>query len=108
MRQAKLGLATISLFWMTWTALPATQAESLLLDPAKVLASAKRIDFVGQNDFGVEDSAQGAMLRSIPHKSASGLYQPVERDGAELAKARSVAMARRSTPGHGGFAQARN
>lgn len=88
MRSAKLGVATISLFWITWTALCAAQAESLLLDPAKVLASAKRIDFVGRNDFSVEKSAQGAMLRSVPHKSASGLYQSVERDGAELTRIR--------------------
>lgn len=86
--RAKLGAGLISLFWMTWTASSVVRAESLLLDPARALTSAKRIDFVGRNDFSVEESAQGAMLRSVPHKSASGLYQPVERDGAELTRVR--------------------
>ncbi|MBG0808039.1 DUF3047 domain-containing protein [Methylosinus sp. H3A] len=63
---------------------PAARAQNVLVDPAEMLGTAKRIDFVGRNDFSVEQTAQGAVLRSVPHRSASGLYKPVEMNGREL------------------------
>ncbi len=66
----------------------ATYAESLLFDPAKMLGKAKRVDFVGRNDFSVEAGDQGELLRSVPQKSASGLYQAVDQDGAGLSRVR--------------------
>lgn len=64
------------------------KAENVLADPAQMITTAKRIDFVGRNDFSVERTAQGSLLRSVPHKSASGLYQPIELDGVELTRIR--------------------
>jgi hypothetical protein len=66
----------------------AAKAESVLVDPAQMLSTAKRIDFVGRNDFSVERTTQGSFLRSVPRSSASGLYQPVELEGAELTRIR--------------------
>lgn len=88
MRRQSINAASFSLFWLVLAGLPAARAESVLFDPAKMLASAKRIDFVGRNDFSVEESEQGALLRSVPHNSASGMYQPVEMSGAELTRIR--------------------
>lgn len=88
MRKGKLGGAAISLFWLTSVVLPVARAESLLFDPPRMLVSAKRIDFVGRNEFSVEQNAQGSFLRSVPQKSASGLYQSAELEGAELTRVR--------------------
>lgn len=66
----------------------AAAAESVLVDPADMLTTAKRIDFVGRNEFRVERNAQGSFLRSIPQRSASGLYQTVELGSAELTRIR--------------------
>lgn len=75
-------------FWLFLAFLPTAKAESVLVDPAQMLSTAKRIDFVGRNDFSVEKNGQGSFLRSVPQKSASGLYQPAELDGAELTRIR--------------------
>ena len=53
-----------------------------------MFTTAKRIDLVGRNDFNVEKTAQGLFLHSVPRRSASGLYRPVEMDGAELTRIR--------------------
>jgi hypothetical protein len=75
-------------FWLLLALLSAAKAESVLVDPARMLSTAKRIDFVGRNDFNVERTAQGVFLRSVPHKSASGVYQAVELDGGQLTRIR--------------------
>ncbi len=49
----------------------------LLADPAQMIATAKRMDFVGQNAFAKEQTNEGLALRSTPQRSASGLYQRV-------------------------------
>ncbi len=56
--------------------LPAS-AKHMLADPARMIGTAKRIDFVGQNTLSRELSQYGPVLRSTPHRSASGLYLPV-------------------------------
>lgn len=52
-------------------------AKHILAQPAEMLETAKRVDFVGQNSFAKEPSEFGPVLRSTPHRSASGLYLSV-------------------------------
>ena len=47
----------------------------LLADPARMIETAERMDFVGQNAFAKEQTNEGLALRSTPQRSASGLYQ---------------------------------
>ena len=78
--------ATGAVLLLLATAAAAAGAEtSTLVDPARMLASAKRIDFLGANAFSVEAGPTGRVLRSTPANSASGLYQRVNRDGRTLA-----------------------
>jgi len=49
-----------------------------------MLKTAQRVDFVGQNSFAKEPSEFGPVLRSTPHRSASGLYLPVAIEPASL------------------------
>ncbi len=49
----------------------------LIADPAGMLRTAERVDFLSRNNFSVESGPYGQYLRSQPQKSASGLYQPV-------------------------------
>ena len=49
----------------------------LVADPARMIETAKRMDFVGQNAFAKEQTSEGLALRSTPQRSASGLYQRV-------------------------------
>ena len=63
----------------------AEAADRLLFDPARMLGTAERMDFKGHNDFTVEHTESGDMLRSTPRLSASGLYQSVDLPGAGLA-----------------------
>jgi len=49
-------------------------AQHILAQPAEMIETAERIDFVGQNSFTKEASEFGQVLRSTPHRSASGLY----------------------------------
>ena len=51
--------------------------SGLLADPARMIETAKRIDFVGQNAFSRAKGPNGAALRRTPKNSASGLYQRV-------------------------------
>jgi hypothetical protein len=51
--------------------------RGLLADPARMMQTAERVDFVGQNAFARVRSPNGAALRSTPQNSASGLYQRV-------------------------------
>jgi Protein of unknown function (DUF3047) len=57
----------------------------VLADPVAMMATAKRVDFVGQSSFTPERSQYGPVLRSTPHRSASGLYLSVAVDPAQLA-----------------------
>ncbi len=54
-----------------------TQAETIIAEPAMMLVTATRYDFVGTNTFAVERWPQGKFLRSTPNLSATGLYQKV-------------------------------
>lgn len=52
-------------------------SAQILADPAGMLVSAERIDFVGTNALAVENSPFGQCLRSTPKRSATALYQRV-------------------------------
>jgi hypothetical protein len=54
------------------------RATDVLADPARMIETARRMDFVGQNVFTTKGSTEGLMLRSTPQRSASGLYQRVD------------------------------
>ena len=60
--------------------------QHVLVDPVTVLKTADRMDFVGKNEYVVELTPEGAFLRSIPHNSASGLYQHMDLDGRTLTR----------------------
>lgn len=62
----------------------AQSAHRILADPAGMLQSGDRVNFVGANAFGVETGPHGRCLRSIPNRSASALFQRVEISGQEL------------------------
>lgn len=53
------------------------EERRILADPARMITTAKRMDFVGQNAFVRVKGPEGAVLRSTPRNSASGLYQRV-------------------------------
>lgn len=60
---------------------PTATAQSrapLLLEPATLLSTGERIDFVGENTMGIERTRWGTMLRSTPNNSASGIYQKMQ------------------------------
>ncbi len=68
---------------------PAGAAQPrLLVDPATILKIAERMDFVGRNDFAVQQAPTGLVLRSTPHNSASGLYVKMHLDGRSLTDVR--------------------
>lgn len=56
---------------------PVSSARHVLADPALMLETAERVDFVGQNAFVKTPSELGPVLHSTPDHSASGLYLPV-------------------------------
>jgi hypothetical protein len=56
---------------------PPALAGAVLANPVAMLATAERVDFVGRNALAKEASEFGPVLRSTPHRSASGLYLPV-------------------------------
>jgi len=60
-------------------------ARHLLADPVAMIETAKRVDFVGESSFSAERSEYGPVLRSTPHRSASGLYLSVAVDPSLLA-----------------------
>ena len=65
--------------------LPADAASSrMLVDPATILNTAERMDFVGRNTFAVERTPYGNFLRSTPRRSSSGLYTKMDLDGRSL------------------------
>lgn len=64
--------------------LSAHGADRLLLDPARMLATAERMDFKGHNTFAIEHTDDGDALRSTPNVSASGLYQGLDVAGDAL------------------------
>jgi Protein of unknown function (DUF3047) len=82
-RMLKYALAAFALFVLGTRPLPAS-AKHLLADPAAMMQTAKRVDFVGRNTFSRELSEYGPVLLSEPHDSASGLYLPVAIDPGTL------------------------
>ncbi len=56
----------------------AATLKHVLAEPPAMLGTARQVDFVGQNSFAKESSEFGAVLRSTPHHSASGLYLSVD------------------------------
>ena len=62
----------------------AQAGERVLFDPASMLGTAERMDFVGRNIFAAEPSEKGIVLRSTPHRSASGLYEGVDLPAQSL------------------------
>lgn len=62
--------------------------ENILMDPKTILSTAKRMDFVGKNNFSIEKTNNGDFLLSVPQHSASGLYQKVEISGQTLTRVR--------------------
>lgn len=59
-------------------------ADDLIADPARMLSTAERMDFVGANALTIEPGPAEACLRSTPRRSASGLYQRVNIAGDAL------------------------
>ncbi len=59
-------------------------AGAVLADPVAMMVTAERVDFVGRNALAKEASEFGPVLRSTPHRSASGLYLPVAVAPASL------------------------
>lgn len=60
------------------------EGRIILIDPVEMLSSAERRDFSGENSFTVEHTEVGACLRSVPQRSASGLYQSVSAESNAL------------------------
>ena len=58
------------------------------MDPKSILSTAKRMDFVGKNNFSLEKTNEGFFLLSVPQGSSSGLYQKVDIKGQELTRVR--------------------
>jgi hypothetical protein len=71
--------AIVAVFVILDGHLDALTADEVLADPARMLSSAERMNFVGTNAFNVETGPTGACLRSTPRHSASALYGPVMR-----------------------------
>lgn len=63
-------------------------ADDLIADPARMLSTAKRVDFVGANALTIEPGPTEPCLRSTPGRSASGLYQRVSITGDALRNVR--------------------
>ena len=62
-------------------------ADSVVLaDPALMLTTGERVDFVGSGTLAVESSEHGTCLRSTPARSATGIYQRVEMRAERLSK----------------------
>lgn len=59
-------------------------SERLLADPAEMLSNATRVDFSGSNRMSVEQFIGHRRLRSVPQRSATGLYLPIADDRAKL------------------------
>lgn len=81
---SKLGIVACAIFL---AAVPHVSAagRGVLAEPAAMLVTAQRMDFVGQNAFAREQSEFGPVLRSTPRRSASGLYFPVSVGPGSLA-----------------------
>lgn len=75
--------AAFAIFLLSAQPLPAGESR-LLADPVAMIKTAKRMDFVGQNSFAPEQTEFGPLLRSTPHRSASGLYLTVAVAPASL------------------------
>ncbi len=58
--------------------------REILADPGRMITTARRMDFVGQNAFVTVRGEEGLVLRSTPQLSASGLYQRVNVVGTAL------------------------
>jgi len=78
-------LARLLVFACVYAAIhPPTAYARTLFDAAQALATAKRMDFAGRNDFAEEQTDRGLAIRSTPRNSASGLYEAVDIPGGAL------------------------
>lgn len=59
-------------------------AQAVLLDPATVLGTATRHDFVGASRLRAVEIDGKPFLEAVPNRSASGLYQPAPRLTGQL------------------------
>ncbi len=69
----------------------AAQSEAgdiLLADPAAMLTTATRVDFIGRNSLTIEELGSERYLRSIPTGSASALYHKVGDQSAHVERVR--------------------
>ncbi|MCB1519005.1 MAG: DUF3047 domain-containing protein [Hyphomicrobiaceae bacterium] len=63
-----------------------TMAESVLADPATMLSSGVRTDFVGSNRLSAEPGPAGICLRSQPSRSATGIHAAVRSARSGLSR----------------------
>lgn len=66
----------------------ATAQDLLLADPAEMLSTSERRDFIGSNTLTTEPGLSGNVLRSTPNQSATALYQRVRVAGKTLNRVR--------------------
>jgi hypothetical protein len=84
MMSSKLGIAAACAVLLCAASEVAGGDVRVLADPATMLGTAERMDFVGHNAFVKEPSEFGPVLRSTPSRSASGLYLPVSIEPGSL------------------------
>lgn len=80
------AIVTTAALWLI-SSTPA-EAANVLVDPATLLATAKRMDFVGRNEMAVVHADGDGVLRSTPNNSASGFYLKTVMDGRQLTDVR--------------------
>lgn len=76
------------IFPSLWLDEAISASQQVLAEPASMLVSAERIDFVGSNALAVENSPFGQCLRSTPKRSATALYQRVTLPAQALERVR--------------------
>ena len=86
-RCAMVSARVLGLLWLLSAASAGAEVR-VLADPAQMLATARRVGFSGQHNYGIEQGPRGPVLRSTAQSSASGLYQDVQIDGRSLRKVR--------------------
>lgn len=59
-------------------------ADSLLADPAQMLSTATRMDFVGENKLTIEHANDEFCLRSVPMRSSSALYHKLDEESGRV------------------------
>lgn len=61
-------------------------AESVLADPAAMLSSGVRTDFIGSNRLSTEPGPAGSCLRSQPSRSATSIHAAVRSARSDLTR----------------------